>query len=70
MNEQQLEKMIALAAAKLKMSPDELKKNALSGNVDGILSKMDKNSADKVKKAMADKKLTDELAEKFKKDQN
>ncbi len=68
MDEKQLEKMIALAAAKLKMSPEELKKSALSGNVDGILSKMDKSSADKVKKVMADKKLTEELAQKFKKE--
>ncbi len=66
MDEKQMEKLIALAAKKLNMSPEDLKNNALSGNVDGILSKMDKTSADKVKKAMADKNLADELAKKFK----
>ncbi len=67
MDEKQIEKMISVAAKKLGMTPEQLKNTAMSGDVDGILSKMDKSSADKVRSAMADKKLTDELANKLKK---
>ncbi len=67
MDEKQLEKMLNLAASKLGMSTDELKNAAKSGNVDSILSKMDKKSAEKARSVLKDKKLTDELAEKFKK---
>lgn len=67
MDEKQIEKMLAVAAAKLGMSPEQLKASAMSGDVDGILSRMDKNSADKVRSAMSDKKLTEELKQKFKK---
>ena len=49
------------------MTPEELKKTAMSGDVNGLLSKMDKSSAEKVKKAMNDKNITDELAKKFNK---
>ena len=66
MDEKQIEKMIALAAAKLGMSPDQLKNSAKSGNVDDIISKMDQKSADKVRSLMKDKKLTEEIMEKFK----
>lgn len=67
MDEKQIEKMLEMAAKKLGMTPEELKTSAKSGNVDGILSKMDKSSADKVRSMMADKKLTDELNKKFNK---
>lgn len=67
MDEKQLEKMLNLAAAKLGMSTDELKNAAKSGNVDSILSKMDKKSQERARAVLKDKKLTDELAEKFKK---
>lgn len=67
MDEKQIDKMIAMAASKLGMSPEQLKSTAMSGNVDGILSRMDKSSADKIRSAMNDKKLTDNLAQKFKK---
>ena len=67
MDEKQLEKMLNMAAAKLGMSTDELKNAAKSGNVDSILSKMDAKSAEKARSVLKDKKLTDELAEKFKK---
>ena len=49
MDEKQIEKMIALAAKKLDMTPEQLKETARSGNVDGILSKMDGASAEKVR---------------------
>lgn len=65
MDEKQIEKMIALAAKKLGMTPEQLKETAKSGNVDGILSKMDGASADKVRQVMADKNLTEELKRKF-----
>lgn len=67
MDEKQLEKMLEMAAKKLGMTPDELKNSAKSGNVDGILSRMDKSSADKVRSMMTDKNLTDELSKKFNK---
>ncbi len=67
MDEKQIEKMLNMAAKKLGMTPEQLKNAATSGNVDGILSKMDKSSADKVRSMMSDKKLTDELTQKFKK---
>ena len=65
MDEKQIEKMIALAAKKLGMTPEQLKETAKSGNVDGILSKMDGTSAEKVRQVMADKNLTEELKRKF-----
>ena len=67
MDEKQIEKMISMAAKKLGMTPEQLKESAMSGNVDGILSKMDNFSADKVRSVMSDKKLVDDLANKFKK---
>ena len=65
MDEKQIEKMIAMAAKKLGMTPEQLKETAKSGNVDGILSKMDGTSAEKVRQVMADKNLTEELKRKF-----
>ena len=50
MDEKQIEKMINMAAKKLGMTPEQLKSTAMSGNVDGILEKMDKSSADKVRR--------------------
>ncbi len=67
MDEKQIEKMIAMAASKLGMSTDELKDAATKGNVESILSKMDSKSAEKARAVLKDKKLTDELANKFKK---
>lgn len=66
MDEKQIEKMISMAAKKLGMTPDQLKESAMSGNVDTILSKMDSSSADKVRSVMSDKKLVDDLTNKFK----
>lgn len=67
MDQKRLEEMVALAAAKLNMSPSRLKSAAMSGNVEEILSKMDEKSAEKIRTAMSDKALTDRLAEKLKK---
>ncbi len=67
MDEKQLNAMLQMASKKLGMTPDELKKTAMSGDVNGLLSKMDKASADKVKAVMKDKSITDELAKKFNK---
>ncbi|MBO5912815.1 MAG: hypothetical protein J6Q76_05015 [Clostridia bacterium] len=66
MDEKQIEKMISMAAKKLGMTPDQLKESAMSGNVDTILAKMDSSSADKVRSVMSDKKLVDDLTNKFK----
>lgn len=67
MDEKQLALMLQLASKKLGMTPEELKEKAMSGDVDSLLSKMDKSSADKVKSIMKDKNITDELAKKFNK---
>lgn len=67
MDEKQLAQMLQLASKKLGMTPEELKEKAMSGDVDSILSKMDKSSADKVKSIMKDKNITEELAKKFNK---
>ena len=66
MDEKQLEKMLTLAAAKLNMKPEELKASALSGDINSILSKMDEKSAEKVKSAIKDKNLTNDMLKKFK----
>lgn len=67
MDEKQLAQMLQLASKKLGITPEELKQKAMSGDVDGLLSKMDKSSAEKVKSIMKDKNITDELAKKFNK---
>lgn len=67
MDEKQLAYMLQIASKKLGMTPEELKEKAMSGDVDSILSKMDKSSADKVKSIMKDKNITEELAKKFNK---
>ncbi len=67
MDEKQLNAMLQMASKKLGISPEELKQTAMSGDVDSLLSKMDKTSADKVKKVMNDKNITDELIKKFNK---
>lgn len=67
MDEKQLALMLQLASKKLGMTPEELKQKAMSGDVDSLLSKMDKSSADKVKSMMKDKNITEELAKKFNK---
>ncbi len=67
MDEKQIEKMLAMAASKLGMSPEQLKASAMSGDVDQILSRMDKGSADKVRSAMKDKDLAEKLAQKYNK---
>ncbi len=67
MDEKQLAQMLQLASKKLGITPEALKQKAMSGDVDGLLSKMDKSSAEKVKSIMKDKNITDELAKKFNK---
>ena len=67
MDEKQLNAMLQMASKKLGMTPEELKTAAMSGDVNGLLSKMDKSSADKVKAVMKDKSITDELAKRFNK---
>ena len=66
MDEKQLSKMLSMAAAKLGMEPDGLKKALDGGNINDILSHMDKNSADKVRKAMNDKNISEDILKNFK----
>ena len=61
MNEKQIEKMLSLAASKLGMTPEQLKKAATEGNSEEILSHLDKSKADKVRSVMNDKDLTDSI---------
>ncbi len=61
MNEKQIEKMLSLAASKLGMTPEQLKKAATDGNTEEILSHLDKSKADKVRSVMKDKDLTDSI---------
>lgn len=67
MDEKQLAQMLQIASKKLGMTPEELKQTAMSGDVDSLLSKMDKSSAEKVKSIMKDKNITEELAKRFNK---
>lgn len=66
MDEKQLNKMLSMAAAKLGMEPDGLKKALGNGDINGILSHMDKDSADKVRKAMNDKQVTEDIMKNLK----
>jgi hypothetical protein len=68
MDEKQMNSLLNTAAAKLGISPEQLKKTATSGDMNGILSHMDKSSADKVRSALNDKKITDNLMNSFMKD--
>lgn len=61
MDEKQVEKLLNLAAAKLGMSAEQLKNAAKSGNTDEILSHLDGKNAEKVRNAMKDKRITDEI---------
>lgn len=65
MKESQIEQLMKLAAAKLNMSPEQLKTAASSGDVNSILSNLDQKSAEKVKSVMNNKQITDELIKKF-----
>lgn len=61
MDEKQVEKLLGLAAAKLGMSAEQLKKAAKDGNTEEILSRLDGKNAEKVRNAMKDKHATDEI---------
>ncbi|MBE6798384.1 MAG: hypothetical protein E7525_01180 [Ruminococcaceae bacterium] len=65
MKDSQIEQLLALAAAKLNMSPSELKSAAQNGDTNAIFSKLDKKSAEKVQSVMNNKRLTDEIMKKF-----
>lgn len=65
MNEKQFEQILRTAAVKLGMTPEELKKTAEKGDVNNIMSHLDKKSADKVKDAFS-KTNTDEIYNSFK----
>ena len=68
MDEKQIQKMLNLAANKLGMTPEQLKKAATSGDTEAILSRLDKSNADKVRSAMNDKNITDSILKSIKKD--
>ena len=70
MDEKQVEKLINLAAAKLGMSPEQLKSAAKNGNTDEILSHLDGKSAEKVRNAMKDKRVTDEIMKSINRNNN
>ncbi len=70
MDEKQVEKLLGLAAAKLGMSTEQLKNAAKSGNTDEILSHLDGKSAEKVRNAMKDKRVADEIMKSINKNNN
>lgn len=61
MDEAQIGKMLNTAAARLGMTPEELKTAVSGGDVNSIMSRLDKGSAEKVKKAMSNKDITDKI---------
>lgn len=65
MKDSQIEQLLKLAAAKLNMTPEQLKAAAKSGDTGAIFSKLDKQSAEKVQSVMNNKQLTDEILKKF-----
>lgn len=68
MDEAQIDKMLKTAAGRLGMTPEQLKAAVSGGDVNSIMSRLDKNSAEKVKKAMSDKQMTDSILAAFNKD--
>lgn len=65
MKDSQIEQLLNLAAAKLNMTPEQLKTAASSGDMNAVLGRLDKTSAEKVKRAMNNKQVTEELMKKF-----
>ncbi len=70
MDEKQIEKMLNMAAAKLGMSPKQLKKAAIDGNTEQILSHLDKSKADKVRSVMNNKQMTENILKSIKNNDN
>lgn len=70
MDEKQIEKMLNMAAAKLGMSPEQLKKAAIDGNTEQILSHLDKSKADKVRSVMNNKQMTENILKSIKNNDN
>lgn len=68
MDESQIDKMLQTAAVRLGLTPEQLKTAVKSGDVEGIMSRLDKNSADKVRNAMSNKQITDSILAAFKSD--
>ncbi len=66
MDEKQIEKMLNMAAAKLGMTPEQLKKAATDGNTEAILSHLDKSKADKVRSVMNNKQMTEDILKSIK----
>lgn len=70
MDETQIDKMLQTAAVRLGLTTEQLKTAVKSGDVEGIMSRLDKNSADKVRNAMSNKQITDSILAAFKNDKN
>ena len=70
MDESQIDKMLQTAAARLGLTPEQLKTAMTNGDVEGIMSRLDDDSAQKVKKAMNNKFVTDSILAAFKKNNN
>lgn len=66
MEKQQFEKMLEVAASKLGLTPEQLKKAAETGNTEAILSRLDGNSADKIRSAMSNPKTAEAVMNAFK----
>ena len=68
MDETQIDKMLQTAAVRLGLTTEQLKTAVKSGDVEGIMSRLDKNSAEKVRNAMSNKQITDSILAAFKSD--
>jgi len=56
-----MEKMLQTASRKLKISPNELKELLSKGDMNAIMSKMDKSESQKLKKALDDPNVVSNL---------
>lgn len=60
-NENNVEKLLKSVSDKLGKSPEELKNASQSGNVENLLSNLNPNDANKIKKLLSDKNAADKI---------
>lgn len=60
-NNKALDAMLGVVSKKLGTSPDKLKSNLESGNVDNVIQGMNKEDADKLRNALNNKTLQEKI---------
>ncbi len=60
-NQRALEAMLEAVSKKLGTSPDELKKNLESGNMNGVIKGMDETQSEKLRQALNNKSLQEKI---------